>query len=191
MLSLIYVLDPLFVVTLAGGEVFSATTELSHKTCPVCKRDCGVCTLPKITMAQEDSGWTRETQSRRSLTQRPGWLQRRAGGSPGRCPPGDPRSLHRAGRFPSTEVNFTLWTRTKWRRCHLDARCCGNRQLLWVSRGLDVAILPRTPCQLLWGLWELINLVDLRLTVLSVQPQLMSSGHFKQHAFANGLPRDD
>lgn len=64
------------------------------------------------------------------------------------------------------------------RRCCWSAWCCGNRQLLWVSCGLDVAILPSTSCQLLWGLWELINLVDLRLTILSVQPQLMSSGHF-------------
>lgn len=56
----------------------------------------------------------------------------------GLCPPGDTPALHRAGCSPSTEVTFTLWARSK-QRCHLSARCCGNRQLfmsqLWPGCG--------------------------------------------------------
>lgn len=69
-------------VTLAGkggwcGKLSPVTTGLSHENHPGCKCDSGVCTLPKITMAQEDSGWAWETQSRRSLTQstKPGTAQ--------------------------------------------------------------------------------------------------------------------
>lgn len=38
------------------GKLFPVTTGLSHENCPACKRDCGACTLPKLTTAQEDSG---------------------------------------------------------------------------------------------------------------------------------------
>lgn len=56
-LSLIYVLDTLFVVTFAGrGKLFPATAGLSHKTRSVWKCDCGVWMLLKLPMVQEDPG---------------------------------------------------------------------------------------------------------------------------------------
>lgn len=117
--------------------------------------------LPKITMAPEDSSWTHETQSRRSQMQRPVWLQCQAWG----CVP-------LGTLLPCTELATPpaqRWLSPFGQEASRDVTwvqdAVGRGSYLWVSCGLDVAIFLSTSCQLLWGLWELINLVDLRLTL--------------------------